>query len=214
MSAPARLGLPVPARMLGLPRDARGYVIPVNVQRDPAGRPHFTVNDAAKSLALSLDKRCGICGQELERDTWFVGGPLSALHVNGRYFDGPVHGDCGRYALQVCPWLAAPRYARRIEDRTVPEELRPAVMHDPTMMPDRPEVFVIARTRGYALLGHHHAPTKPWLRVEFWREGVRLPLAQARPLIEAGACEWLDGVVWPDGRALDEQGLDARTILV
>ena len=46
--------IPVPARMQQLPRDQRGYPVPVIVLRDNSGRPHFTMNDEAKRQRIIL----------------------------------------------------------------------------------------------------------------------------------------------------------------
>ena len=88
-------------------------------------------------------------------ERWFVGGPLSAFHEFGAYLDGPMHKECGTFALEHCPYLAAPNYARRIDARTiVPGTLSNAViLQDNTTIPDRPEVFVFACAMGYKRMG-------------------------------------------------------------
>lgn len=176
-----RLNTPVPARMAHLERDPRGYPIPYIVTRTRDGRAHFTINDEFK-VENALKKRlCAICGKVMhKRHQWVVGGPGSAFHPNGAYIDTPVHEECGRYALQVCPYLAAPNYARRIDDRTLTPEQRAEllVLTDPTMIPEQPPVFVFAETGGIIvrrLPGRRLIiPQRPFQIVEFWRNGERI----------------------------------------
>ena len=41
------------------------------------------------------------------------------MHENGAFADPPGHRACVTYALQVCPYLAAPSYAKRIDGETL-----------------------------------------------------------------------------------------------
>jgi len=175
-----RLQVPIPERMLRLDRDARGYPIPVSVFRDSTGRPHFTINDETTRQRVIARDACPICGQKLLRGRWFVGGPASAFHARGAYIDPPIHDECAHYALQVCPYLAAPNYDKRIEDRTLPEgETR--LLIDNTMMPERPGTFVaVMVTRQDKVsddilnLVKYLRPRRPYRRIEFWRHGVHI----------------------------------------
>jgi hypothetical protein len=187
-----RLSTPVPARMEHLPRDKRGYPIPHIVTIDNGGKPHFTVNDAAKSEACALDGRCGICNGKLyPKRLWMVGGPLSAFHPHGAYFDGPLHYECARYALTVCPFLAMPSYTRRIEGAGLDTEANGiAMLVDRTVMPERPLVYVLAATdkldgsRGSDGMLRFH-PRRPWKTVEFWKDGVNIDIAEGSVLSQA-----------------------------
>lgn len=173
--------LAVPKRMQRLDRDSRGYPIPASVYRDREGRPHFTVNNQATHLALLLDDRCGICGQALLQMRWLVGGPLSAFHPNGAYFDLPMHRECMHYALRVCPYLAMPVYGRRIDARTIREPEANRVFLDPTVIPNRPEVFVAVGTKGQTVRRRPSlaapwciVPNRPYTAIEYWRHGKQL----------------------------------------
>jgi hypothetical protein len=112
----------LPERMAKLERDRRGLPIPFIVMRDKSGQPHFTINDHAKSARCLREDLCPICGQKLFRGRWFAGGPLSAFHANGCYLDPPTHKECVEYALQVCPFLAAPKYTGRLDDAALAED--------------------------------------------------------------------------------------------
>lgn len=167
----------IPRRMAHLDRDKRGYPIPFVVLRDSDGRPHFTINDDVKMRCVIDRRACAICGSALvPTGMWFVGGALSALHPMGSYFDPPLHRPCAHYALQACPYLAAPSYSGRVDARTLKEEV--GLLVDHTMMPHRPSVFVAIKVKGFELsrsgLATHFHPLRPYLDIQFWHHGVRL----------------------------------------
>jgi hypothetical protein len=179
----------IPQRMKQLRTDKRGYPVPFNVLVTSDDKPHFTINDHRKVSKAAKLALCGICGQRLFRgERWFVGGPMSAFSAHGAYLDGPLHHECGTFALQTCPFLAAPRYGKRIDDATVvADTLGDAVIiTDPTVDDVRPELFVFACASDYkvtrtpSLMFH---PKKPWLQFEFWVKGAQLTEEEARPLL-------------------------------
>lgn len=172
---------PIPRLMRTLERDRRGYPVPFIVLRDKLGTPHFTVNDTRLTEAARRKRLCSICGKRLEADVWFVGGSRCFLHEHGAFVDGPVHHECGAYALQVCPFLAMPTYTREVAGRT----LRPDRMPDdmltqviPHMAPFRPERFGFGRTRAYRAF---ESDRQGWLfrvlvwdYVEWWHHGEQV----------------------------------------
>jgi hypothetical protein len=164
--------------MQGLARDPRGYPIPKGVLIDADGRPHFTINDEAVRQRHIAEERCPICDGRLRwRGRWFVGGPRAAFHPNGAYLDPPMHDECAHYALKVCPYLAAPNYGKRLDDKTLrgPQML----MIDDTMIPDRPALFVAVLARSAMVTERGYlVPTQPFLRVEYWLHGQQLPAAE------------------------------------
>jgi len=182
-----RPSVPVPERMARLPRDERGYAIPWMVFRDSDGRAHFTINDENRRQKIIAKDLCSICAQPLLRGRWFVGGPGSAFHENGAYRDPPMHYECACYALQVCPYLAAPRYSKNIEARTLKPEHVPPLLIDPTIDPARPELFVAVMATGQrhihvTLMGvrivQFLKPRRPYSRVEFWCHGQRVEMTE------------------------------------
>lgn len=184
--------IPIPPKMQGLPRDGRGYPIPVIVQRDKDGKPHFTVNDLNWVMNMLREGRCAICGQRLKNEIWLVGGPNSAFHPRGAYYDGPMHEQCSTYALQVCPYLAMPSYYGRIDDKTIkPGKLPDHVIIDNTMDDRRPVVFVQSRTDELKILinkGQHRIiPKRPWREIRFWQHGVQLSHDVAYKLMKEDA---------------------------
>jgi hypothetical protein len=173
--------VPLPERMKKLPRDKRGYPIPVIVTRDRDGLPMFTVNDSVVQTKCVHKKMCPICGGKLPKELWFVGGPQSAFHPHGCYFDSAMHHECLTYALQVCPYLAMTRWnaheanldhlSSRMDKRTL--------LEDRTMIVDRPDVFVAVMSYGQSLsangpMSPHIKPLRPYHAVEFWKHGQRV----------------------------------------
>jgi hypothetical protein len=171
--------------MAHLKLDRRGYPIPAGALIDKAGRPHFTVMDEAKRQKIIIGGFCAICGRKLHKVKWLVGGPASAFHKHGAYLDPPMHLDCLTYALQVCPYLAAPRYTGLIEDATInPAHMPPgmAIMHDEGMMDKRPPVFVaVAFTKQHNVKDKiqrritYIRPDRPLVDRQFWQNGNQLP---------------------------------------
>jgi hypothetical protein len=90
-----------------------------------------------------------------------------------------------RYALKVCPYLAAPKYSGRLDDIKIDADKLPDAivgMLDPTVLPDRPEIFVAVMSIGQEVKpGHAGRPyVRPRKRVryEYWLKGEQLPEAE------------------------------------
>jgi hypothetical protein len=187
-SEESRRVTPVPERIARLPRDPRGYPIPWNALSTEE-TVFFTINNTKKTWEALRRALCPICGEQLGRWLWFVGGPRSAFDPGGCYLDLPGHRACMEYALQVCPYLAAPKYLGRV-DVIRPEKLPPEgrVLIDETMIPDRPEIFVaVACQKVEALdrspLPPYLKPVAPFLDFSFWRHGQRIPEHRAMPIL-------------------------------
>lgn len=183
--------IPVPKKMRALERDRRGYPIPFIILRDTDGRPHFTINDSVRHRRCLTEKRCPVCGTKLDRPLWLVGGPLSAFHEHGAYLDSALHYECMAYALQVCPYLAAPVYSGRIDTATISPDKVPdgcRIFLDPTMIEERPVLFVAVAANkqfvNYTGLMPTVLPQRPFIAVEYWRAGLKLTQAEALPLVE------------------------------
>lgn len=187
-----RLAMPLPKRMRTLERDARGYPIPFIVLRDRSGTPQFTINDDRRTSQCISQKLCAICGKrfDMHRDPkvpgavflqmWFVGGSRCFLHRHGAFVDPPLHLDCAEYALRVCPFLAAPSYAKRIDDKKLkPGDLAEgmALHRHEHMMPRQPERFGLGCASAYQRVepspGSVLFVVARWDYVEWWRNGAR-----------------------------------------
>jgi hypothetical protein len=166
----------IPERMQRLPRDKRGLPIPTIVFRDDDGNPHFTINDSRRREFVLKSDRCAICNHALFRGRWYVGGPASAFDPRGAYLDPPMHHECARYALQVCPYLAAPHYGRLIDGATLdPDKHAALIALDATVDNTRPPLFVAVMALGHLTTAEGYLlPKKPFRRVEFWKHGKRL----------------------------------------
>ena len=182
--------IPIPERMRHL-KVYRGYAVPWGVMLDSDGTPQFAINmEEARDLMISADL-CGICGKPLYRGRWFVGGPASALHPRGAYIDMPIHNECKDYALQACPYLAAPHYGREIGTIKAAQMKRPPqIVLDRTMLPDRPPLFVAVFATGQRMVeGGNVRPKRPYLKIEYWRHGQKLDPAIAEPEALASAAQ-------------------------
>jgi len=189
-------GVAIPDQMKHLPVDRRGYPIFFGALIGKDGTPFFTINDERKRAAMIDRDLCSVCGKKLFRFRWFAGGPASAFHERGCYIDMPMHDDCVHFALRICPYLAAPRYLRDIGERQA-DAARVKSDHfitiDPTMIPDRPEVFIAVLARGQKMVrgdGYQDyvRPKRPYLKVEHWRHGRMLTADEvaALPLDQQG----------------------------
>jgi len=171
------IDVPIPSLMKERPLDPRGYPIPWGVLIDSTGKAHFTINDEARRIMAIRNRLCPICGIRLWRALWFVGGPGSALHEHGVYIEPPMHRECATYALKVCPYLAAPNYNKRIDDRTMSaaERAKIPILVDPTLDDNRPAIFVLAMAHKMTITFNGYLrPHHPWQTIEFWRHGERL----------------------------------------
>lgn len=202
--------VPIPALMQHLDLDRRGYPIPANAMRDVKNEPAFTVNNSHwvdEHQKRHAEVHCGICGGVLTPgvDMWFLGGPMSAFHEYGAYNDGPLHRDCARYALQVCPYLALPKgvYNKRLDEKGIRNPLPDYVITaDPTMIADKPPCYVMGLCDGFNLSYHPSAAL-----------GISLDLTRFVPVTLGGMGDrWLKIEVWVDGEHVDDQKLAAQLV--
>jgi hypothetical protein len=186
----------LPDRIAALERDERGYPVPFIVMRDDAGRPQFAGNDVLRIAQAVQENRCHICGQDLDpADTWFVGGEGSALLNGGvgAFNDGPMHGDCMRFAVRYCPHLAQ-RMVRPVGPSKAPA-MRAAgyIVRDTTTIPGVPPITVAVQTvlgfKWSGGVGGTFTVPKPYRRVEYWQHGELLPLDRGRKLAKRLAGE-------------------------
>lgn len=179
----------LPERIASLPRDSRGYPIPYIIFINDDGKPIFTINDIDKVQQAIAQNLCHICGQPLENLVWFTGGPGSALLNNqwGVYNDGPMHCDCMRFAMAVCPHLShkmtkaiGPAVAKSLNEKGIST-------FDTTTIPGVPSIFVSVQTPKFLIArGQFYVP-KPYLKVEYWKDGVLVPIKDGRKLAAKAA---------------------------
>src|SRR5262252_8544983 len=112
MATPLRDGTWLPPgraadRILALPRDHRGFVIPWFVQIDKDGTPDFRCIGVGKWERAIKHKRCWVCGEPLGVNMTFVIGPMCA--VNRVTSEPGNHLQCAEFAARNCPFLVKPR---------------------------------------------------------------------------------------------------------
>lgn len=172
-----RLAIPVPKRLRTRPRDKRGYPIPFVVLIDQVGVPQFTINSHDRAVECRSKRLCGLCGKRMDGDTWFIGGPTCFTHEHGAFVDPPSHYECAHYALQVCPFLAAPSYAKRIDlkkmtDDSYGDKVGSIITHD-TMPDGQPAVFGLGLPGWFDFLSREQLYVPgDWHYIEWWKDGV------------------------------------------
>lgn len=183
--------VPIPEFMKDLPVDPRGYPIPYIVLKDDDGTAHFIVNDHHAVVRCTRHDLCSICGKPLETLRMFVGGVRNAFHRNGAYIDPPMHPECCRYALQVCPFLAVPSY-HGVKDVTkhIERVQADATFVDNTSVRGKPVMFVaIVVPQKYDLVFDGSAmvfkPHRPYRSIEYWRDGKQLAFHEGKEIRDA-----------------------------
>jgi len=131
--------VPMPARIAGLPREHRGYPVPVFVQwRD--GKPDFRVMRPDYLVHCVKHKVCWICGGPLGRNMTFPIGPMCM--INRTSAEPPSHLECAEYSAKVCPFLAIPSM-RRLPTKDIKLEV------SGQMIPRNPGVIGLWTVREY-----------------------------------------------------------------
>lgn len=82
----------------------KGLPIPYIAVVKPDGEPDFRVTDEERRRSVLINRQCQLCGDQLGKWFFFVGGVEAAKHNN--YFEPACHLDCLIYAMQVCPFIA------------------------------------------------------------------------------------------------------------
>lgn len=104
----------IPPLMSKLPLDSRGYPIPYFVPIVD-GKPEFRYQDGQKRKACLDHGLCSVCGNKLyDKSYWVIAGPIGLR--NRVTSDAPMHEDCARYSISVCPHLIYYKAERRSED--------------------------------------------------------------------------------------------------
>lgn len=172
----------IPKRMEKLPKDTNGIPIPYSTYIEKNGKPNFSVIARSKVQNCIQNKICSICGQSLETNIWLIAGAMVALNPRGAYIDPPIHIECGRYALKVCPYLALPFFSKKKANEVVPGD--PNVK----ISAGKPKVFALVCTVGYDYV-HTPAgssvivPFKPLLAIEYWVHGSKITEPEAKALM-------------------------------
>jgi hypothetical protein len=134
--------IPMPPAMARLPRDRRGYPVPFMVLQaeDNDGEPALAVLDPRRVVRALHNRLCAICGQALDYWIAFIGGDLC---LKNRLFGLPMHEDCARFSMRVCPHLSNPRAKYR------PPPTGAEVRVSPLVSDSRPSEMFLVITRRY-----------------------------------------------------------------
>ena len=159
----------MPAGIAERPRDVRGFPITFVTFIGSDGRPDFTTIDAERILDCLRERLCGMCGHELGlgENVAFIGGPKSIEH--GNFLDPPMHPECARYAMKVCPHIAIPtaRYGKPLEngEREYFDQVDP----------NRPEKFGLIEVLDYGITRIDGQPVfliNPFAGTTTWQEDL------------------------------------------
>jgi hypothetical protein len=165
----------LPRRLQHRPRDKRGYVIPYAQFVDREGEPQFQVMDDYRVKRCLANRLCGICGEQLGRHLFFIGGELCV--ANGFFYDPPMHRECAEYSLHTCPHLARVkgRYGR------IPEMAGGAHLAvGPLCSEEKATTFALMHGAHYSY-GRDQSgmllirAVLPWRAVIYYREGKPCP---------------------------------------
>jgi len=184
MTTPVRPDLPpLPARMLYLPVDDRGYPIPEFVSNLDGKRDFRAVSLEHMANCIS-DDVCWICGQRLEALKAFVIGPLPA--IRGFSNEPPSHIECAEFAVRACPFLLLPKAKHRTMDNPKVEKL-------PRAGKGNPGVSCVYTVRGYAHQERRKGIiflTGEAVRTEWYTQGRRATRSEVLAAIEASIREF------------------------
>jgi hypothetical protein len=186
----------MPPGIAVLDRDRRGYPVPYIVLKDNDGNYQFAINDLEKTWNAVTKNLCHICGEVLEPNPWFTGGPGSAL-LNGDiavYHDGPMHSDCMHYALKVCPHLAqVMTHSLNLDPIKERLDTQGIGTWDNTVIPGIPEIFVAVQSWRFDVKTVQEAPEfhvrKPFKKIEYWQKGQMIDKQKGEKLAKQSARE-------------------------
>lgn len=173
---------PLPERMMDLPIDKRGYVVPWFVEWievDGERVPEFRAMSAVKLVRAVKEKACWVCGKRLGTYMAFVIGPMCG--INRVSSEPPSHLECGQWSARNCPFMARPHMGRR--------ELDAPELHSAGFMIRRnPGVMMLWVTRGYKTFQANGVLFKIGEpeHVEWWREGRAATRAEVEESVATG----------------------------
>jgi hypothetical protein len=163
----------LPARLAARPFDDRRQLPVPYVSEYDDGTVDFVGLNGARVLDCARRHLCSACGQPHDYRIAFVGGP-GGFQLR-RYTDAPMHPDCARWSLRLCPYLALERHRRRgVTEATSAPGF--------TEM-EKSEPVILAVTRGYRLRLRYEPGHPP--AVEF----------RPAPWTAATRCAYRDGVL-------------------
>lgn len=177
----------IPFRLSRRPRDARGLVIPYAQYIKPDGTPDYRVMDDALVGKAVRRRLCGLCGDKMRGDVWFIGGPKCV--TNGYFHDPAMHRECALHALQACPHLARAKGKYAPLPDHVPGAM--TVMVGAMDTDQKAEWFGLMRSTDFTSFRDEHSrmiiikAKLPWVSVQRWKDGAPMDSedAASKPLV-------------------------------
>lgn len=107
------------------------------------GRWDFTALLSDRLTECIRQRICGQCAEPLGWWIAFIGGPVSV--ATRAYSDPPMHEECARAALRLCPHINRINMKRATRGSLPGERCE----HSPDAILDRTTIWVLTITRGY-----------------------------------------------------------------
>ena len=100
-------------RILNLPRDSKGWALTFDTGTTCDWVPEHEKVGVGKANHIVVDMcwrqgKCGVCGDDIEGYFYFVVGSADLEDGLQPGSDAPLHRDCARASMTVCPALANP----------------------------------------------------------------------------------------------------------
>jgi hypothetical protein len=179
----------IPKTLRTRPKDARGYPIPYAAFIDDNKRPHFTISDAQRVRECIKKRLCGLCGKKMERKMALIGGLSCFISPFGAFLDPPMHENCAQFAMLTCPYLAAPRYSKRIDEHLSKKAALPedTMIVQSEMKDERPEYFGIGMCSRIMSVAdgngfRHVRNPDPWISISVWQKGQEVILTDQQTI--------------------------------
>lgn len=116
------------------------------------GVPKWKVLDRKKQVECINKGRCHLCGEKLYAPYWWVCGP-DEYKRRAVMSNGPMHEECARFAIFICPFLNNPNYRSKTDLYKDNEESPQVIkqMIEMGMEPDitRPARIALCTSNGY-----------------------------------------------------------------
>ena len=145
--------LRIPKRLVQRPQ-WRNLPIPYIALIRPDGQPDFRVTDEAKRISVIRHRLCQLCGDQLGRWFFFVGG-VNSFKSNA-YFEPACHLDCLIYAMQVCPFIVG-KMDHHPTDKIKADNPHELIVEHAGFSDKREPLFVIVKANGWTLVQHEGA---------------------------------------------------------
>jgi hypothetical protein len=86
------------------------------------------------------------------------------------FYDHPMHEECARYSLQVCPYLSMPKYLGA-KSRPTPDDMRVLIVSSDSTKPARFGLASTNRYKGILFQGDELLQADEWRSLEWWKDG-------------------------------------------